>query len=125
MSNREQLNRYLGRIERRLRAGAWSSGIALTIVVLSGATILLVLLINRFAFSASSVTEARWLLFLALATTAVLALVRPLRRLNRRFTAGRVEGKCPDFQQRLLTFVERNGEGRAGPVLYVLVVATR
>ena len=124
MSNREQLNLYLGRIEQRLRAGAWSSGIALTAVVLAGATILLVLLINRFAFSSSSVTGARLLLFLALGATAVLALVRPLRRLNRRFAARRVEGKCPDFQQRLLTFVERNGESSADPFLELLAADT-
>jgi len=124
MSNREQLNLYLSRIEQRLRAGAWSSGIALTTVVLAGATILLVLLINRFAFSSPSVTGARLLLFLALAATAVLALVRPLRRLNRRFAARRVEGKCPDFQQRLLTFVERNGEVSTDPFLELLAADT-
>ncbi len=124
MSNREQLNRYLGRIEQRLRAGAWSSGIALTTVVLAGATILLVLLIDRFAFSAPSVTGARLLLFLSLAATAILALVIPLRRLNRRFAASRVEGKCPDFQQRLLTFVERNGEASADPFLELLAADT-
>src|SRR5258708_238309 len=92
MSNREQLNLYLSRIEKRLRLSTWSAGVALTLVMLVLATVLAVLLANHFAFSSRSVTTARLLLFVALASAVALALVLPLLRLNRRNAARRAEG---------------------------------
>src|SRR5207302_2215816 len=71
------------------------------------ATVALVLITNALAFSSASLTFSRVVLFLALAVALGLALVMPLMRLNRGRAARRAENTFPEFEQRLLTFVER------------------
>ncbi len=63
-----------------------------------------------------------WLLFLALAAALAYALVLPLMRLNQRRTAGRAEVVFPQFQERLLTYVER--QQSADPMLELLAADT-
>jgi hypothetical protein len=120
---REQLNSYIQRVERRLRLGAVLRGAALLTSAALVTTVLLVLIINQFAFSSGSVISARTLLLLIVAAAAALGLILPLRRLNRRRAAGTAEQAFPQFQQRLVTFAERDQASRE-PFLDLLAVDT-
>ena len=101
---------YLQRIERRLRVLAVSRGAALAAGVALAFTVLGALIANHFAFSSSSVLSVRLVLFLALAGALGAGLVLPLLRLNRRKAAREAENRCPQFDQRLVTFAERAGQ---------------
>ena len=74
------------------------------------ATVVLVTIANALAFSQGSVTGARFGLILILAIAAVAGLALPLRRLTRRRAVGTAEAAFPQFQQRLITFAERDGQ---------------
>ena len=74
------------------------------------ATVVLVLIANSFAFSGGSILSARIVLILALAMAAALGLALPLYGLNSRRTARKAENAFPQFNQRLLTFAERDPE---------------
>ncbi len=87
-----------------------------------GATLALVLITNALAFSSTSMTVARVVLFVALAAAVGFALVIPLMHLNRRKAAGRAETSFPEFQERLLTYVERSE--KRDPMLDLLAMDT-
>ena len=70
---------------------------------------LFVVVANAFAFSQGSVTASRFGLILVLAVAAAAGLALPLRRLTRRRAVGTAEAAFPQFQQRLITFTERDG----------------
>ena len=106
MNSLDHLTEYLGNLERRLRVLALSRGAATTAAAALGATLAAVLLANSFAFSEPGVLASRVLLFLALGFALAAAIV-PLLRLNRRRAAREAERKFPQFQERLLTFTER------------------
>ena len=99
-----------GTSKRRLRFKELSRGAALLGVAALALTVLLVLIIDQFAFSTGSVTGARIVLYAALAAIAALGLVLPVLRLNRIWVARRAEQAFPEFEQRLLTVAERRGE---------------
>ncbi len=107
MNALDQLNAYLHRLEGRLRLLAFSKGTSLVTVSALLVTVLLVWIINRYAFSPASLLTARILLFLSVATAIAFGLVIPLLRMNRRNAARRAESSFPDFQQRLLTLAEK------------------
>jgi hypothetical protein len=123
MNTREQLNHYLRGLESRLRLQAVSRGAAVALGVALGATLVLVLITNAFAFSPTSLVIARITLFLALAFALGLALVMPLLRLNQRRAAGRAESVFPGFQERLVTYVERRDDG-TDPFIDILAADT-
>ena len=108
MSARDELNSYIGRIERRLRLGAAVRGAAILACAALVSTVLLVLAANAFAFASWSVISARFLLLCALVYAAAFALALPLIRLNRRRAAAKAETIFPEFKQRLVTFAERD-----------------
>jgi hypothetical protein len=122
MNTREQLNRYLRDMEARLRWLAVSKGVAVAAGVALGATIALVLITNWLAFSSTSLIVARVVLFLALAIALGFALVIPVMRLNQRRTAKRAETTFPEFEERLLTYVERSD--RSDSMLELLAADT-
>ena len=103
----DQLNSYLQRLEKRLRFMAVSKGTSLVTVSALVITVVLVWIINRYAFSPASLLWARILLFLSVATAIAFGLVIPLLNLNRRNTARKAEEKFPEFQERLLTLAEK------------------
>jgi len=107
MTSMDRLNSYLGEIERRLRLAAWTRGVAALAVCAAAATFLLVLYANAFAFSAQSLTVARFGLFVILGVTAAVACVGPLVRLTRAAAARRAERRFPVFEERLLTLAEK------------------
>ncbi|HVB57035.1 MAG TPA: hypothetical protein VNE63_11465 [Candidatus Acidoferrales bacterium] len=120
---REQLNSYLRHLQRRLRLRAALRGAAILTSAALATTVFLVLIINRFAFSTGSVISARTLLLLVLAAAVALGLVLPLRRLNFRRAARTAESAFPQFQQRLVTFAERDQWPRE-PFLELLAADT-
>src|SRR6267154_1080063 len=109
MSPLDQLNAYLQRLESRLRLMAFSKGTSAVAVSALAITVLLVWIINHYAFSPTSLLWARILLFLSIGTAISFGLVIPLLRLNRRNAARSAERKSPEFQERLLTLAERPG----------------
>jgi hypothetical protein len=107
MSPLDQLNTYLQRLESRLRLSALSKGTSLVTVSALVITVILVWIINRYAFSSTSLLIARILLFISVATAIAFGLVIPLLRMNRRNAARSAEREFPEFQERLLTLAEK------------------
>ncbi|MFM2125699.1 MAG: hypothetical protein RL328_2150, partial [Acidobacteriota bacterium] len=122
MSTRDQLNLYLRGLESRLRLLTWSRGAAIACGVALGATIALVLITNAYAFSETSMTVARVVLYLSLAIAVGLGLVVPLLKLNERKAADEAETANPEFEQRLVTYLERRDA--ADPMLDLLAEDT-
>jgi hypothetical protein len=110
MSVREQLHAYIAQLEQRLRWSALLRGIAILTGAALVATLVLVTIANALAFSHGAVTAARFGLILVLAIAAAAGLALPLRRLTRRRAIGTAEAAFPQFQQRLTTFAERDGQ---------------
>jgi len=111
MSRREQLNLYIGQVQQRLRLDASVRGAAVVAAAALGATVLLTLVLNAYAFPEHGLTPAR-LMLLALVVAAVgLGLALPWLRLNRRRSIHRAEAAFPELDQRLVTFSEREQAG--------------
>src|SRR5215469_1596453 len=108
MSFREQLHAYIARLEQRLRWSIWLRGLAILMGGALLATLVLVTIANARAFSDGSVTAARFALILILVVAAGAGLALPLRRLTRRYAVATAENAFPQFQQRLITFAERD-----------------
>ncbi len=110
MSSREQVHAYIAHVERRLRWSALLRGLAILTGTALIATLVLVAIANALAFSHGSVSGARFALIAFLAITAAVGLALPLRRLSRRRAVDAAETAFPQFEQRLTTFVERDGQ---------------
>ncbi|MGC2768696.1 MAG: hypothetical protein WB607_24550 [Candidatus Acidiferrum sp.] len=123
MSNRNELNSYVSRLQQRLRLGAWLRGAAIFTSTALLVTVLLVLLLNRFAFPAHGVNAARVVIFAALAAAAALGLALPLVRATRAWAVYNAEAANPELQQRLTTFQERESKGD-DPFLELLAADT-
>ncbi len=118
MNALDELNAYLGEIERRLRRLALWRGVAAVASAALVLTLAAVLATRYFLFSPASVAAARWLLYLALALAATFLLAQPLIRVDRTRAAERAERAAPDFEQRLLTVAERSRDAEpADPFL--------
>jgi hypothetical protein len=122
MSARDQLNSYIGQLERRLRIGTAVRGAAMIASAALAATVILVLIANAFAFASWSIISARFVLLCALVYAAAFGLALPLLRLNRRRAAAKAESEFPDFKQRLVTFAERDASRE--PFLELLAADT-
>ena len=110
MSLREQLHAYIAELEKRLRLSALLRGVAILTGSALVATLVLVTIANALAFSHGSVPASRFVLIVVLAVAAAAGLALPLRRLTRRRAVGTAEAVFPQFQQRLITFTERDGQ---------------
>src|SRR5271168_3023851 len=106
-SNRDKLNLYIRQLHQRLRLGVSLRGVAVLMATALFTTIFLVLILNAFAFPIGSLTGARSLLLLVLGLVAAFGLALPLRRLTVGRAAAKAEAAYPEFQQRLLTFDDR------------------
>ena len=120
---RDQLAFYVKKLTRRLRLGALLRGTALLISAALTATIVLVLLCNAVAFSDGSLRWSRLVLFLVLAGAAGFGLAAPFFTLNRKRAVRRAESAFPQFDQRLLTFTERD-QGSRDPFIDLLAADT-
>jgi hypothetical protein len=105
---RQDLNDYLDQLRWRLRLGTLSRGGAILAAIALVATVLLVLLVRVLLFSASSVSAARLALSCMLAVTLSVGIAIPLWRLSRRRAGSAAEQRFPQFQQRLMTFADRD-----------------
>src|SRR5579863_2872638 len=123
MSKRDQLESYLKQVEKRLRLDILLRGAAILTLVALAATAILVLVTNALAFSEGSISGARLVLLIAVVSALALGSALPLYTLNRRRAAGKVEAVFPSFQQRLLTFVDRD-TGRREPFMELLAADT-
>ena len=123
MSTREQLNSYIGQLERRLRLSLLLRGAAILVGATLLTTVVLVLIINSFAFSSRSVISARAFLFFAIVLVVSFFLAIPLSRLTRRSVVGKAENVFPQFKQSLVTFAERDADGRE-PFIELLAADT-
>src|SRR6202790_1199590 len=123
MSIRDQLNSYIKQLEKWLRLGALLRGAAILTSVALGVTVVLVLITNAFAFSRWSITSPRVVLLFALALAVSFGIALPLSALNRRRAARTAEDIFPEFQQRLVTFAERDAQVRE-PFIELLAADT-
>jgi hypothetical protein len=123
MSVRDQLNSYIEQLEKRLRLGAMLRGAAILTSVALAATVVLVLITNAFAFSRWSITSARVVLLFAIVLAISFGIAVPLNALNRRRAARKAEAVFPEFQERLVTFAERDAQTRE-PFLDLLAADT-
>jgi hypothetical protein len=123
MSRQHELNSYIARLQRRLQLGAWLRGAAIFTGTALIVTIALVLLLNHFAFPAHGVAGARLALLAALAAAAAFGIALPLVRLTRAHAVREAETAHPEFQQRLMTFHEREREDN-DPFLELLAADT-
>ena len=108
MSARQELHSYISRIERRLRLGTLLRGAAILTSAALGATVVVVILANARAFSGGSVAGGRLILFCILAAAAAFGLAIPISRLSRRRAVSQAELRFPEFQQRLVTFMDKD-----------------
>ncbi len=115
-----QLDSYLRKLERNLRILSLTRGAAILCTAALAVTVLLVLAANQFSFSAPSVFWSRVLLFFAVAAALCAGLIVPLLRLNRKRAANRAEARYPEFNQRLLTFTEKENANASDPFLPLL-----
>ncbi len=111
MNALDQLNGYLRSIEKRLRLFAVSRGAAILVAVALLLTVVLVVIVNRYAFSEPSLIVARFVLFVALGAAFAFGLLLPLLRLTRRNAARRAEARFPEFKEGLLTVAEDKNSG--------------
>ena len=123
MSKRDQLDSYLKQVEKRLRLEITLRGAAILMSAALGATVILVLVTNALAFSEGSISEARLVLLFTIVVALGAGSILPLYALNRRRTAGKIEAAFPFFQQRLLTFVDRESRQRE-PFMELLAADT-
>jgi hypothetical protein len=122
-SNRDKLNLYIHQLHQRLRLGVSLRGVASLLATALITTIFLVFILNAFAFPVRGLTGARSLLLLVLALAAAFGLALPMRRLTRGRAAAVAESAYPEFQQRLLTFDDREKRGN-DPFLELLAADT-
>ncbi len=115
MSHREQLKLYIAQVRHRLRLEAGLRGAALIALTALAATVVLTLILNAYAFPEGGLAPARLALLAVVVGAICFGLAWPLWRLNVRRSVGRAETKFPEFQQRLVTFHEKeSAAGDAG-----------
>ena len=123
MSNHSDLNSYIEQLQKRLRLGAWLRGAAIFTGTALVVTVVLVLVLNRFAFPAHGVTAARLAIFVALAVAAVFGIAVPLMRATRQWAVRNAEAANPALEQRLTTFQDRASKSH-NPFLELLAADT-
>jgi len=123
MSNQDKLNLYIRQLHQRLRLGVSLRGVAILTATALITTVFLVLILNAFAFPLRGLTGARLLLLIASGLAVAFGLALPLQRLTRRRATAVAEAAHPEFQQRLLTFDDREKRGD-DPFLELLAADT-
>jgi hypothetical protein len=115
MSKRKQLNLYVRQVQQRLRLDAGLRGAAVVASTALAATVILTLILNAYAFPQGGLTPARLALLAVVLAAVCLGLAWPLWRLSVRRSVGRAEAAYPEFQQRLVTFTEKENEAEDAP----------
>src|SRR5437870_2309468 len=108
MTAPQKLRAYISQLEKRLRLGTLLRGGATLAAAALASTIVLVVVANALAFSSVSVTTARVALVSIVIAAAAFGLAIPLSRVNRRQATKEAERIFPKFQQRLVTFLDKD-----------------
>src|ERR1700735_2954867 len=111
MSRQNELNLYIRRVQERLRLGAWVRGAAILMAAALFTTLVLVVILNAYAFPGRGMTGARLALVVVLGLTGGFAVAWPVVRLNRRRSVATAEAASPELEQRLTTFSEKEKLG--------------
>jgi hypothetical protein len=119
----EDLRSYAKQLRDRFRLGVLARGSAILVAIALVTTVVLTVIISRFAFTPASIWSARAVLLLALALATLFGLAMPLWHWSRRWWTRRAETRFPQFEQRLVTFNERDRDGR-DPFLELLAADT-
>ena len=112
MSKQSELNSFISRLLFRLRLRAWLAGCAILMGVALVTTIVLVLVLNHYAFPALGVKGGRLALLVALAAAATFGMVLPLMHLTPARAVRRTEALHQELEERLTTFFERQQDER-------------
>src|SRR5947208_6532262 len=120
MNPLESLSQYLDRLEKRLRWMTWSRGAAVVTAAALLLTLAVVGLLFWATFTPNSLLAGRFALFVGIGAAIAVALVVPLMRMNRRRAVQNAEQKHPNFDQRLLTFTEKQKVNASDPFLPLL-----
>ncbi len=123
MSRQIELNLYIHQVQQRLRLGAWARGAAVLMAAALVTTLVLVLILNAYAFPVRGLTGARIALLVVLGLTGAFALAVPVVRLTRRRSVAAAEAARPELEQRLTTFAERESAGN-DPFIELLAADT-
>ncbi|HXE06795.1 MAG TPA: hypothetical protein VN612_02785, partial [Acidobacteriaceae bacterium] len=115
MSYREQLNAYIAQVRRRLRVDAGLRGAAVVALTALAATVVLTIILNAYAFPEGGLAPARLVLLAVVIGAICFGLAWPLWRLTVNRSVGRAEKQFPEFEQRLVTFHERENAETAEP----------
>src|SRR6185437_3841360 len=114
---------YAKQLRDRFRLGVLARGGAVLIAVALVTTVVLTVIIRQFAFTPASIWSGRAVLLLALALAATFGLVIPLWHWSQRWWTRRAEAAFPQFEQRLMTFNERDRK-HSDPFLELLAADT-
>jgi len=114
------LARYLVTMKWRLRLSSWIEGTAVLALCSLVLTLVLSLILNLTPHSPARLSSFRIALFLSLGIVAGWVLASPLLRLRPRDVARELEHRFPEFDQRLLTWIERRHDTDAQPFLALL-----
>ncbi len=123
MSNQHELNSYIANLHQRLRLHAWLRGAAIFTGTALAVTIVLVLILNQFAFPDRGIVVARFSIFVALGIAATLGIALPLMKLTHARSVHAAETATPELEQRLTTFQQRN-KNAGDPFLELLAADT-
>lgn len=123
MSHQSELNFYIAQLQQRLRLGTWLRGALVFTGTALVTTLVLVFVLNRFAFPAHGITAARLTIFAVLAVAAVFGIALPVVRVTCDWAVQNAEAANPELQQRLTTFQERRGSTN-DPFLELLAADT-
>jgi hypothetical protein len=123
MSKLNELNSYIFQVQRRLRFSGCTRGAAILTGTALLVTLLLVLLLNHFAFPERGIVGARLVLLVALSVAAAFGIAFPVARLSRARAVSIVEARNPELEQRLTTFHQAESKGN-DPFLELLAADT-
>jgi len=116
----ERLSDYLDRMARRFLLYRWTSGFSTAIGFTLVLTIALAWILTLAVPSPSLVALCRHVLFWSAGIAAACAITIPLWHRTRKSVARKLERKCPRFEQRLITFLDRSQTNAADPFLPLL-----
>jgi hypothetical protein len=125
MTERKQLEAYLGEFRQRLRTSIVARGLAVLCVAALAITLVAVLMGTRQAFPTELMSGARLFLALSLGAIALALMVYPLRTLRRTRGISDIEKRAPDFDGRIETYDKlavqsEEGAGKPSPFLGLL-----
>lgn len=125
MSYQGELRSYIARIRQRLQLRAGVRGMAIFFATALLTTLVLVLLLNHYAFPHAGAVQARFVLLAVLVVTACAGIAWPLWKMTATRAIASVEAAHPDLEDRLTTFHQREEVSNAFVELLAADTLTR